>query len=64
MSSYTARELEVLRLLARGFGNKQLAAALGMGVRTAESHRADIMRPLSVNSLSELVKRAVREGVI
>jgi two-component system response regulator NreC len=59
----TPRELEVLRLLARGFSNKEIATALDMSVRTAESHRADILDRLSADSLGELVKLAVRDGV-
>ena len=60
----TARELDVLRLLARGKTNKELAAELGMGVRTAESHHANVMAKLNVESLGELVRIAVRDGVI
>jgi DNA-binding NarL/FixJ family response regulator len=60
----TPRELEVLRLLARGLSNKEIAAQLDLSVRTAESHRADIMDRLSVDSLGELVKLAVRDNVV
>jgi len=60
----TPREMEVLRLLARGKSNKQLAAELDMGVRTAESHHARLLAKLRVDSLGELVRRAVRDGVI
>jgi two-component system response regulator NreC len=60
----TPRELDVLRLLVRGLGNKEIAAVLDLSVRTAESHRADIMDRLSTGSLGELVKLAVRDGVI
>ena len=59
----TPREISVLRLLARGMGNKEIAAALDLSVRTAESHRADIMDRLSVRSLGELVRLAVRDGL-
>jgi DNA-binding NarL/FixJ family response regulator len=60
----TPREIEVLRCLARGLSNKEIASALDLSVRTAESHRADIMERLSTASLGELVKLAVRDGVI
>ncbi|HWF09232.1 MAG TPA: response regulator transcription factor [Bryobacteraceae bacterium] len=60
----TPRELEVLRLLARGKSNKELAAQLDMGVRTAESHHANLLVKLRVDSLAELVRRAVRDGVV
>jgi DNA-binding NarL/FixJ family response regulator len=59
----TPRELDVLRLLARGKTNKELANELDMGVRTAESHRANIMAKLNVESLADLVRIAVRDGV-
>lgn len=60
----TPRELDVLRHLVRGLSNKEVATALNVSVRTAESHRADILDRLSVDSLGELVKRAVRDGVV
>jgi DNA-binding NarL/FixJ family response regulator len=60
----TAREMQVLRLLARGKSNKELAAELDIGVRTAESHRAMLLSKLRVDSLGELVRRAVRDGVV
>jgi DNA-binding NarL/FixJ family response regulator len=59
----TSRELEVLRLLARGKSNKEVATELDMGVRTAESHRASIMVKLNVDSLGDLVRIAVRDAV-
>ncbi len=60
----TARELDVLRLLALGKSNKELAAELNMGVRTAESHRANLLVKLKADSLGELVRVAVEDGVI
>jgi two-component system response regulator NreC len=59
----TAREIDVLRLLARSKSNKELAADLGMSVRTAESHHAAIMAKLNVESLGDLVRIAVRDGI-
>lgn len=59
----TPRELEVLRMLARGKSNKELAADLGMSVRTAESHHANIAAKLGVESLADLVRVAIRDGV-
>jgi DNA-binding NarL/FixJ family response regulator len=59
----TPRELDVLRLLARGKSNKELAAELDMGIRTAESHHANLLAKLRVESLGELVRIAVRDGV-
>ena len=60
----TPRELEVLRKLACGLGNKEVAAALNMSVRTVESHRASILLRLGVDSLGELVAIAVRDGLV
>lgn len=60
----TAREVEVLRRLARGKSNKELAAELDMSVRTAESHHANIMSKLNVDSLGELIRLAIRDGIV
>jgi len=62
--SLTSRQREVLRLLAEGNTNKEVASALGISVKTAETHRAKIMRNLQVDSFSELVRYAVRCGLI
>ena len=58
------RELEVLRLLAEGNGNRQIAEQLGISVRTVEGHRARVMLKLELNSLSDLIRYAVREKII
>jgi two-component system nitrate/nitrite response regulator NarL len=58
------REAEVLRLLASGKGNKQIATELKLSVRTVESHRANILTRLGAESLGELVRIAVRDGLI
>ena len=62
--SLTARERETVHLLADGKSNKEVAAALGISVRTAESHRAALMRKLGVSSIAEMVRFAVRNGII
>lgn len=59
----TPRELDVLHLLARGRSNKELAAELDMSVRTAETHHANIVAKLNVQSLADLVRIAFRDGV-
>jgi len=56
--SLTPRELDVLRLLARGNTNRQIADLLGVSVRTAENHRANLMSKLGLNSRVELVNYA------
>lgn len=60
----TPRELEVMRLLALGKSNKELAAELDMSVRTAESHHASILAKLGVSSPGDIVRIAIRDGVI
>lgn len=59
----TTRELEVFRLLAHGKSNKELAADLEMSVRTAESHHANIMAKLGVDSPADLTRLAIRDSV-
>jgi DNA-binding NarL/FixJ family response regulator len=60
----TPREMQVLGFLARGYSNKEIAASLEMSVRTVESHRAEILARLNVDSLGELVRMAVRDGIV
>jgi DNA-binding NarL/FixJ family response regulator len=60
----TAREREVLQLVAEGWSTKEAAAKLGISARTAESYRASLMGKLGIHKASELVRFAIREGVI
>lgn len=60
----TPRELENLRLLAEGKTNKEIAAQLGIAVRTVETHRAKIMLKLGLHSLAELIHYAMRNEII
>ena len=60
----TARQKEVVRLLAEGKTNKEVASALGISVKTAETHRNNIMRKLELHSFSDLVRYAVRERIV
>lgn len=59
----TAREIAVIQLLANGKGNKQVAAALNVSIRTVESHRNNIMRKMNFASFSDLIKFAVRHNL-
>lgn len=59
----TSREVEVIRLLAQGKANKEIAAAMEISVRTAEAHRANIMKKLGVRSLAGLIHYALRSGI-
>lgn len=58
------REREVLRLLALGHTNQEIAKMLYISVRTAETHRAHIMRKLDLSSRAELVRYALAEGLL
>jgi DNA-binding NarL/FixJ family response regulator len=60
----TPREREVVQLLAEGRSNKEVAQTLGISVKTAETHRAHIMRSLNLGSICDLVHFAVRENII
>jgi DNA-binding NarL/FixJ family response regulator len=59
----TAREREVLQLLAEGLATKQIAASLHVSVKTVETHRRQIMERLNIYSVAELTKYAIREGL-
>jgi DNA-binding NarL/FixJ family response regulator len=58
------REREIVQLLAEGKSNKEVGEALAISVRTAETHRASILRKLNLNSLADLVRYAVRNKII
>jgi DNA-binding NarL/FixJ family response regulator len=60
----TTREREVVQLLAEGKSNKEVADRLGISARTAEGHRAEIMRKLRFESLAELIRYAIRNGIV
>jgi DNA-binding NarL/FixJ family response regulator len=60
----TNREREIVRLLAEGKSSKDVSATLGISVKTAETHRANIMRKLELHSVSELVRYAIRNQII
>jgi DNA-binding NarL/FixJ family response regulator len=63
-SVITKRETEVLKLLAAGRTNKQIAAELQISLRTAETHRANIMHKLQLRSVSDLVRYAVKHKLV
>jgi two-component system response regulator NreC len=60
----SVREREILQLVAEGFGNQQIAAKLCLSVKTVEAHKAHIMRKLNVKGRTELIKYAIRKGLI
>ena len=60
----TEREIEVLRLIARGLTNREMAERLYLSVRTVESHRARIQRKLGRSRRSDLVEYALERGLV
>ncbi len=62
--SLTPREREIVKLLAEGKSNKEVAAVLNISVKTVEAHRANLMRKLNLSSLSDLVHYAIRNGIV
>jgi len=58
------REREIVQLVAEGNSNKAIAENLGISVRTAETHRASILRKLNLDSVADLVRYAVRNKII
>jgi DNA-binding NarL/FixJ family response regulator len=60
----TPREREVLQLLAEGKTNKEVAAALGIGLKTVETHRMNLMSKLGLHSVVDLVRYAIRNGIV
>ena len=60
--SLSDRESEVLRLIARGYSNKEVAARLSLSVKTIEVHKANAMRKLNLTSRIDLVRYAVLQG--
>ena len=64
MAKLTPRELEVLRLVIAGLLNKQIAAELGITLRTTKTHRARVMQKMGVLSVAELVRLAQKAGVV
>lgn len=60
----TTREREVLHLSAEGHTNSEIAARLGISVRTAETHRSKVMHKLGVHTQADLTRYAIRRGII
>lgn len=60
----TRREITVVQMLAEGKANKDIAAALGISVKTVETHRAAVMRKLGLHSVADLVRYAIRNHLI
>ena len=60
----SAREREIVQLLAEGRSNKEIATMLGIAYKTVDAHRTNVMRRLNMHSVTELVRYAIRERII
>ncbi|MGA2139295.1 MAG: response regulator transcription factor [Verrucomicrobiia bacterium] len=60
----TAREREIVQLLAEGKTNKEVAVALGVSIKTVDAHRANVMHKLDLHSVTDLVRYAIRNQII
>ena len=60
----TTREREVLQLAAEGCTNAEIASRLSISPRTAETHRTNLMRKLGLHSQTDLIRFAIRRGVL
>jgi DNA-binding NarL/FixJ family response regulator len=64
LAQLSAREREVLQLIAEGLSNREIAATLGIAERTAGAHRTSVMSKLDVHKATDLVRLAIREGLM
>jgi DNA-binding NarL/FixJ family response regulator len=60
----TSREMEVFQLIAEGKANKQIAAELGISIKTIESHREHLMEKLNIHGIAGLTRHAISEGIV
>jgi len=60
----TAREREIIQLIAEGKANKEIAKTLGISAKTAETHRNNLMRKLDLHSIADIVRYAIRNHIV
>ena len=60
----TSREAEVLQLVAEGNANKQIAAELGLSIKTVERHRQRLMNRLNIHDIAGLTRYAIAKGIV
>ncbi len=63
-SPLTEREREVVRMVAEGLSSREIAERLSISVKTVDTHRANIMEKLGVHNAAELIKYAIRKGMV
>ena len=64
LRSLSPRQYEVLLLISQGYGTREIARRLGVGVKTIETHRAAVMKRLDIHDVASLVRFAIRVGMI
>ena len=62
--NFTPKEIEVASLIKDGKTTKEIATSLGVSVKTADSHRSNIMHKLNMHSVADLVRYAIRRGLV
>jgi DNA-binding NarL/FixJ family response regulator len=60
----TQREREVVKMIAEGYKNREIADELGISVKTIETHRANIMNKLALRNVAQLIHYAIQKGMI
>ena len=60
----TARERQILSLVAQGLNNREIGERLGVSAKTVDNHRTNLMRKVNVHSVAELLALALREGLL
>jgi DNA-binding NarL/FixJ family response regulator len=63
-STLTAREREIVQLVAEGKSSKEIGLVLGIGLKTVETHRTAILRKLDLGSVADVVRYAIRNGIV
>jgi len=64
LESLTTREREIIQLIAESFSNKEIASKLGMSVRTADTHRTNIMKKLDLHDVAALTRWAIANKLV
>lgn len=64
VAKLTSREREIVQLIAEGLNNKEIASQLGLSLKTVLAHRNNIMRKLGIHNQAQLIRFAIREGIV